>query len=164
MLSSSASAAPAANPTLIGKVGFHDRYSITLTFANGRKVKSLPAGTYRLVVHDYSAMPNLAIPDNDQTGVSSTISATDTGTIATVKVTTDITHTYRGDLRLTVSHGSVSKVIFDGTGGSAHDLKKSFDVSGFSGDLGGDWTLLVQDTAAGDVGTLNAWQLEVTSN
>ena len=55
------SAAPAANPTLIGKVGFHDRYVITLTFANGRKVRTLPAGTYRLVVHDYSKIHNFAL-------------------------------------------------------------------------------------------------------
>jgi len=61
-----ASAAPAATPTLIGKVGFQDRYSITLTFANGRKVKSLPAGTYRLVVHDYSAIHNFALGSQTQ--------------------------------------------------------------------------------------------------
>jgi hypothetical protein len=60
------SAASAANPTLIGKVGFHDRYSITLTFANGRKVRSLPAGTYRLVVHDYSAIHNFALGSQTQ--------------------------------------------------------------------------------------------------
>ena len=61
-----ASTAPAANPTLIGKVGFHDRYVITLTFANGRKVKSLPAGTYRLVVHDYSKIHNFALGSQTQ--------------------------------------------------------------------------------------------------
>lgn len=59
-------AAPAAKPTLVGKVGFHDRYSITLTFANGRKVRSLPAGTYRLVVHDYSSIHNFALGSQTQ--------------------------------------------------------------------------------------------------
>ncbi len=66
-LASSASARTAAtNPTLVGKVGLHDAYTITLTFANGRKVKSLPAGTYRLVVHDYSKIHNFALGSQTQ--------------------------------------------------------------------------------------------------
>ena len=67
LLASTASARPAAaNPTLIGKVGLHDAYTITLTFANGRKVKSLTAGTYRLVVHDYSKIHNFALGSETQ--------------------------------------------------------------------------------------------------
>lgn len=62
-----ASSAPAANPTLVGKVGFHDRYSITLTFANGKRVKTLKAGTYTLVVHDYSSIHNFALGSQTQT-------------------------------------------------------------------------------------------------
>ena len=66
LLASTASARPAANPTLVGKVGLHDAYTITLTFANGRKVKTLPAGTYRLVVHDYSKIHNFALGSQTQ--------------------------------------------------------------------------------------------------
>ena len=61
-----ASARPAANPTLIGKVGLHDAYRITLTFTNGRPVKSIPAGTYTLVVHDYSKLHNFAVGSQTQ--------------------------------------------------------------------------------------------------
>jgi len=61
-----ASTASAANPVLIGKVGLHDRYVITLTFANGRKVKTLKAGTYTLVVHDYSKIHNFALGSQTQ--------------------------------------------------------------------------------------------------
>ena len=114
--------------------------------------------------HDYSATPTAAIPDASMVGASSTITVPDTGKVATVKVTTDITHTYRGDLRVTLVHGATSKVIFDGTGGSADDLKQAFDVTGFANaDLAGDWTLKVEDTAAQDTGTFNSWQLEVTT-
>ena len=67
LLASAASARPAAaNPTLVGKVGFHNAYTITLTFANGRKVKTLTAGTYTLVVHDYSAIHNFALGSQTQ--------------------------------------------------------------------------------------------------
>jgi len=61
LFAATASARPAANPTLIGKVGLHDAYRISLTFANGRPVKSIPAGTYTLIVHDYSKLHNFAL-------------------------------------------------------------------------------------------------------
>jgi len=115
------------------------------------------------MMHSYSAMASAAIPDNSPTGVSSTIMVSDTGTITSVKVTTDITHTYRGDLKVTLTHGTMSKVIFDKAGGSADDLKQSFDVTGITGALAGGWTLKVEDTASQDTGTLNSWKLEVTT-
>jgi len=80
-----------------------------------------------------------------------------------VKITTDITHTYRGDLKVTLTHGTSSQVIFDRSGGSADDLKQSFTVTGLSGDLAGAWTLKVEDTAGQDVGTFNTWTLDVTT-
>jgi hypothetical protein len=113
--------------------------------------------------HTYTASPAAAIPDRNPVGASSTISVTDTGAISAVKVTTDITHTYRGDLKVTLTHGTTSQVIFNKAGGSADDLKQTFNVTGFSGDLAGDWTLKVEDTAAQDVGKLNGWTLEVTT-
>jgi hypothetical protein len=66
VMASTASARPAANPTLIGKVGLHDAYTITLTFTSGRKVKTLPAGTYTLIVHDYSKIHNFALGSQTQ--------------------------------------------------------------------------------------------------
>lgn len=114
--------------------------------------------------HTYTANPATAIPDNSTTGVSSTIDVTDAGTIADVKVTTDITHSWRGDLKVTLTHGSQSKVIFNRTGGSADDLKQTFSVADFTGPLAGAWTLKVEDSARLDTGTLNGWTLEVTTN
>jgi hypothetical protein len=65
-LAAASLARPAANPTLVGKVGLHDAYRITLTFTNGRPVKSIPAGTYALVVHDYSKIHNFALGSQTQ--------------------------------------------------------------------------------------------------
>lgn len=113
----------------------------------------------------YSATPNAAIPDDDTTGVTSTITVPDRGTVTTVKVTVDITHTYRGDLKLTLSKGTTSKVIFNGDGGSADDLKQTFTVEGLAGQaLDGDWTLKVEDTYGQDLGNFNKWTLEVAAN
>ncbi len=66
VLAPAAAARTGANPTLIGKVGLHDAYRITLTFTNGKPVKSIPAGTYTLVVHDYSKIHNFALGSQTQ--------------------------------------------------------------------------------------------------
>jgi hypothetical protein len=55
-----------ANPMLIGKSGFHNKYVITLTYPNGHRVRSLAAGTYTLVVHDYSSIHNFALGSQTQ--------------------------------------------------------------------------------------------------
>ena len=114
--------------------------------------------------HTYNSAPAASIPDASPTGASSTIEVPDAGTIGEVKVTTDITHTYRGDLKVTLTHGSTSKVFFNKEGGSADDLKQTFTLADFSGGtLSGSWTIKVEDTAAQDTGTLNGWKLEVTT-
>jgi subtilisin-like proprotein convertase family protein len=89
---------------------------------------------------------------------------TDTGTITDAKLTVDITHSYRGDLKVTLTKGADSVVVHNGTGGSADDLKTTFPVPGFVGKaLAGGWTLKVVDSAAQDVGTLNSWALETVA-
>lgn len=114
--------------------------------------------------YNYSATPAVAIPDNNTTGVSNTISVTDTGTVTDAKITVDITHTYRGDLKLTLSKGTFNVVLFDGDGGSADNLQQTFAVPGLTGAaLAGGWTLKVQDTYAQDVGQLNSWAIEATA-
>jgi hypothetical protein len=114
--------------------------------------------------HSYSAMPGASIPDASPTGASSTIEVGDAGTLAEVKVTTDITHSYKGDLEITLTHGTFTKTIFRREGGSSDDVKATFTVAELAdAPLAGAWTLKVVDTAAEDVGTLNSWKLEVTT-
>jgi C1A family cysteine protease len=114
--------------------------------------------------HNYTATPAAAIPDNAPAGVSNTISVSDTGTLTEVKLTVDITHSYRGDLKVTLSHAGTDTVVFNGTGGSADDLKMTFPVPAQAGKaLAGAWTLKVVDTAAQDLGTLNSWALETVA-
>jgi len=48
-------------PVLIAKVGLHDSFTISLRTPSGRLVRSLPAGTYTIVVHDYSKLHNFAL-------------------------------------------------------------------------------------------------------
>jgi hypothetical protein len=51
----------AKNPVLVGRVGRHNSFRISLKFPNGRPVRSIPAGTYTFVIHDYSRFHNFAL-------------------------------------------------------------------------------------------------------
>jgi hypothetical protein len=120
-----------------------------------------PSGS---TTHTYNAAPAAAIPDNSPAGAESTITVADTGAVTEVKVTTDISHSYKGDLKITLTHGTVSKTFFNKEGGSADDVKATFTLADFANaSLAGAWTLKVEDTAAQDLGTLNGWKLEIAS-
>jgi len=115
--------------------------------------------------HVYSATPAQAIPDNDPTGISSTISVADTGTIGSLKVTLDITHSYRGDLRVVLHHAGRAVTLHDRTGGTENDLDLTINTTELDGQaLQGDWRLEVSDHANIDTGTLDAWSIEVVTN
>jgi hypothetical protein len=110
----------------------------------------------------FDATPNAAIPDASTAGVTSSIEVTDAGAIDAVKVTVDIAHTFRGDLRVTLEKGAQSVVLFDRSGGGEDNLQATFAATGITGDLAGTWTLKVEDTARVDTGTLKSWRLAVS--
>ncbi|WP_044889710.1 endonuclease [Myxococcus hansupus] len=109
----------------------------------------------------HSTRPNADIKDN--TTIQSTIDVPEDATVESLKLNLDIQHTYRGDLKVTLTSPSgKSAVVSDRKGGSADDLKGSFDLSAFKGEPAqGTWTLSVQDAARGDTGTLNEWGLDI---
>ena len=117
-----------------------------------------------------ASSPALAIPDNNAAGVSDRINIGTALTISAIKVSVDITHTFIGDLRLTLTAPSgTAVVIHDRNGGNTHNLQRSFDLSstpGFGALRGqssqGAWTLSIVDLAAADSGVLNRWELEIT--
>lgn len=116
-----------------------------------------------------ASTPALNIPDNNPTGVLDKINFAEAATIASIKVHVDITHTYIGDLRLTLTAPSgASLVLHNRNGGSANDIKRTFDLTSTPGlsalvgqSIQGDWTLHIQDLASKDVGLLNRWELEI---
>jgi hypothetical protein len=54
-------ATAAHHPLLIGRVGRHNSFRISLKFPNGKPVRTIPAGTYTFVIHDYSRFHNFAL-------------------------------------------------------------------------------------------------------
>ncbi|MBI9093090.1 MAG: proprotein convertase P-domain-containing protein [Desulfobacterium sp.] len=85
----------------------------------------------------------------------------------------DITHTWQGDLSVTLeTPGGVSASLHQLTGGSTDNLKATYSASDTDSlaalvDAGvpiqGIWTLRVSDHASADVGKLNAWEIVLGS-
>ena len=72
----------------------------------------------------------------------------------------NITHTYKGDLKvdLVAPDGSVY-VLHNRAGGSADNIVQTFSVNLSTEALNGTWNLRVNDNAAGDVGYINSWSI-----
>ncbi|MGB2773906.1 MAG: proprotein convertase P-domain-containing protein, partial [Anaerolineae bacterium] len=60
--------------------------------------------------------PNVAIPDNNPTGVSDTLNVGSTGTLNDVNVFVRATHTWVGDTSFTVTHNATSVTVIDRPG------------------------------------------------
>jgi M6 family metalloprotease-like protein len=115
--------------------------------------------------------PNRDIPDNNSVGITDTITVAQAVIIAGIKVRVDISHTFRGDLRviLTAPGGTLIELHPKGRGANADDLTVTFDeamipalatLRGRSAQ--GAWVLTVQDLAAADIGKLKSWGLEIS--
>src|SRR5262249_41011843 len=75
--------------------------------------------------------PQLPIPDADVAGVRSAVDLTASGVVADISVTVDITHTYRGDLVVTlVSPDGRTAVVHNRAGGSSRNLKETWTSQG----------------------------------
>ncbi len=111
----------------------------------------------------YSSTGTAQIPDNDPAGASVSVDVPDELTVRGLSVTVDITHSYRGDLHVSLlKDGAVVKVLHANAGGSADDLRETYTLS--AADVAsvtskGQWTLQVVDSAAQDTGTVNSVKL-----
>ena len=112
---------------------------------------------------------NTAIPDNSVTGIVSTVNVAEAPAGRKLQIDIDITHTWVGDLELTLtSPDGKSILLANKQGGRQHDLRGTFGVDlSPCGNLtelqttttAGTWTLRVRDLARYDVGVLNSWAL-----
>ncbi|MCA9472887.1 MAG: M6 family metalloprotease domain-containing protein [Nitrospirales bacterium] len=117
--------------------------------------------------------PGLSIPDNTGAGISDKITVDQDAVIAGVKVMLDITHTYRGDLRVTLvtPWGEEIRLHERHQGGSSDHILETIDESDLQvlatlhgRSVKGDWGLIVQDLAPADIGVLNRWGLEFATS
>jgi Ca2+-binding RTX toxin-like protein len=105
-----------------------------------------------------------AIPDNSLVGVTSSINVTQDIRIEHVQITFDATHTFRGDLEVTLtSPAGTRSVLTERHNDSGDDFSNWVMTTVHSWDESsvGTWTLQVRDRSALDVGTFNSWQLSL---
>lgn len=112
---------------------------------------------------------SLNIPDNQAVGITDTIAIGQDASIAGVQVTLEISHTYRGDLLVTLLTPWGDDIILHQRhqGGGADNIQKTVDESDLQElaalhghSTRGDWRLRVQDLAPADIGALDRWALE----
>ena len=115
------------------------------------------------------ATPNLSIPDFAEAGVRSAIAIQRDGLVQRISVDVRITHTYIGDLHVSLAApNGTTAVLHAQTGGSADDLVRTYtsddtaSLQALNGSaVRGSWTLQVIDRARRDVGTLEQWGIEI---
>ena len=126
---------------------------------------NIPVPPVETTTVEFGNTTPVAIPDDAPAGVTSVIDVTSAGTIRALDVTVDVTHTYKGDLKVELVRGAKTIVLVDQAGGGTDDLKTTFTTTDFNGTaMAGTWTLKVSDLAGVDTGTLNAWSLKLTTS
>jgi subtilisin-like proprotein convertase family protein len=103
-----------------------------------------------------------AIPDNGIVESAITVSGCTGNAGATSTVEVHITHTYRGDLVVSlIAPDGSPYVLSNRQGGSADNIDQVYTVNLGSEVANGTWRLRVQDAAAADTGALRSWTLNL---
>ncbi|TWT44283.1 Lys-gingipain precursor [Phycisphaerae bacterium RAS1] len=118
--------------------------------------------------------PDVPKPINDYSTITSRTVVTRRFCIADVNVDLNLTHTYVGDLLVTLTSPQGTVVtLHNRSGGGADNLVLTYDDEGSAPDgpgtlaafdnqrPTGTWTLTVSDQAGADTGTLNSWTLRI---
>lgn len=113
--------------------------------------------------------PNLVIPDNNTTGISSILSISANGDITLISVDVEIIHSWISDLKVWLrSPTGTIVVLHDHEGADGDDIIRTWTSKDFTElkrlhgeDVRGDWTLHIVDKASADVGRLLHWQLDM---
>jgi len=156
--------------------GFHqscwpEAYESTMMLAKlafyGGIQPSQYANTYHSAADEAPVTLPLDIPDNNSTGITHKMGVFRLGTITSVQVSVNISHSYKGDLVVTLySPQGTAYVLHNRSGGSANDvIINNLSLTAFNGQsCWGHWKLKVADYASWDTGELNSWSLNITTN
>ena len=113
----------------------------------------------------------LVIPDNDSTGISSSVMVDSGLDIDYVELELDINHNFIGDLEVTLTSpdGTASKLVnrpglglLSDVGSEQDNINFVFGSTQHWGETGaGEWTVTVKDLKTGDLGQLNNYTLRL---
>jgi subtilisin-like proprotein convertase family protein len=143
-----------------------------------RDLASADTGTlnsWKVTFNGYSTLAaGTAIPDNNTTGITSTINVPATGNIVSLRVRVAITHTYQGDLEVAlIGPDNTTVLLHNRTGGTTDNIQTVYadltapnqSLTAFTGKaINGAWKLRVRDLASVDTGTLTSWEIDFRTN
>ncbi len=142
-----------------------------VTLSQGQQMTDVDFLLTPVFVEEICRHPNMYIPDN--TAIHDEMPVAIGSTVTDIEVYVNITHTWIGDLIVSLtSPGGTTVVLHNRTGGSADDIVGWYpgeltpheSLDAFIGETtDGDWRLTVSDNAGGDQGYLNTWCLRFTS-
>lgn len=113
----------------------------------------VPAQTYR-------SSEAVEILDNRTVDSAISVAGRTANAPAATAVQVDIQHSWRGDLKVElIAPDGSAYLLSNYEGGSADDIKQTFEVDLSTEALNGIWTLRVHDKASGDAGRLNGWSI-----
>ncbi|WDP90735.1 MAG: M6 family metalloprotease domain-containing protein [Desulfobacter sp.] len=114
---------------------------------------------------------DLPIPDKNPAGIRSVLSVTESGALKNIRVWCELTHTYHGDLSVTlISPAGHSAILvpFNSLGSGRGILQKEFTLASqpslatlLEDDIKGNWTLHISDNWKADTGALKKWGVEL---
>ncbi|MEU3051561.1 proprotein convertase P-domain-containing protein, partial [Streptomyces sp. NPDC006984] len=122
--------------------------------------RSIPDGTAY-----FENTSDVPIVDNRSNDSSISVTGLSGNAPAGLRVGVDITHTYRGDLVISLVGPSGRAYVledFDNSD-SGDDVHKTYAVDASSETANGTWKLRVNDMSTSDTGTINAWNLTFSS-
>ncbi len=153
------------------KSGYADVDSV-LTLTEGQVIDGIVLELQPVLVLDYLSQPELSIPDNYPVGVADTIWVSEAGTVLSLNVDVNLSHTYIGDLRLKlISPTGTPIILHNRSGGSSDNIVGNYpltlvpvdDLGGLQGEtINGPWVLKISDHAPEDLGTLHSWGLHIS--
>lgn len=104
------------------------------------------------------------IPDNNLTGVTSTINVTQDISVEMVEVRFNATHSFRGDLEVVLTSPDGTRSVLTEQHNDPNNNYSNWLLTSarhWDESSAGTWTLTVRDLSAGTVGTFGSWQLSV---
>ncbi|MCL1046605.1 MULTISPECIES: S8 family serine peptidase [Shewanella] len=142
-------------------------YVLTVSADDGMTVKdkAVALTVYPAGLNDFTYGNDTPVDISDNTTITSTIEIADPVQIFDLAVNVDISHTWIGDLIVTLtSPNGTEAVLHDRAGGNTDDLVQTWSLSEFDGEVAaGTWTLSISDNAGGDTGALNSWGLDISA-